>query len=376
MEFKLSETQTLLQETAQRLMRDKYSFEQRKKILAEGNGWSQALWREYAELGLLGVEISEDHGGSGGTFADLAVVLEAFGHGLSVEPFLSTVVIGAGLITAAGTPTQKADLLPKVAAGELTLALAHGEPDARFSPHAISTSAKADGDDFIINGTKAVVLGGGDADKLIVVVRTQGAVTDRDGISLLLMDRASAGVDVRGYRNADDRGAAEITFDNARVNKSALLGPLNEGLPLIETALDRANAALVCEATGAIEAVNALTLEYIKTRVQFGRPIGKFQALQHRMADMAMTAQLARSMIAVAVDFANSGDAAARAQAISASKVQIIDSGRIVGRGAIQLHGGIGMTIEYAAGHYLRRLSSVEKLFGDYDWHLTRYSQG
>ncbi|MBM3607858.1 MAG: pimeloyl-CoA dehydrogenase small subunit [Alphaproteobacteria bacterium] len=375
MEFKLTETQSLLQETALRLMREKYSFEQRKQILGSAKGWSQALWKEYAELGLLGVEIDEEFGGSSGSFGDLAVVLEAFGRGLAVEPFLSTVVIGAGLISSAGSADQKKAYLSKISEGKMTVAFALGEPGSRFAPHRISTSAKAANGGFVLNGAKAVVIGGNDADMLIAAARIAGAETAREGLSLFLIDAKTKGVDIRAYRNTDERGAAEITFEQVHAPAGALLGPPGGAADLIDAALDRANAALVCETTGAIDAVNDLTLDYIKTRVQFGRPIGKFQALQHRMADMAMTAQLARSMMALAIDYANSTDAAARAWAISAAKVQIIQSAQIAGRGAIQLHGGIGMTLEYAAGHYLRRMTAMEKMFGDYDWHLTRFSR-
>lgn len=375
MEFKLTETQQLLQDTALRLMREKYSFEQRKEILRSPGGWSKPLWKEYAELGLLGVEIGEDFGGSGGSFADVAVVLEAFGRGLAVEPFLSTVIISAGLISSAGSDAQKKAVLPKIASGEMHVAFALGEPGSRFSPYNIVTSAKADGGDVILNGKKAVVIGGNDADMLIIAARNAGETHSRDGLSLYLIDAKTKGVDIRAYRNTDERGAAEITLESVCIPSSALLGQAGAGAGLIDAALDRANAALVCEATGAIEAVNDLTLDYLKTRQQFGRPIGKFQALQHRMADMAMTAQLARSVMAIAIEYANSADTKARAWAVSAAKAQIIQSAQVAGRGAIQLHGGIGMTLEYAAGHYLRRLTAMEKMFGDYDWHLTRFSQ-
>jgi alkylation response protein AidB-like acyl-CoA dehydrogenase len=376
MEFSASETQTMLRETAERLVRDRYGFEERKKIIASDDGYSPALWREFASLGLLGVEVPEDFDGSGGGFDDIAVVLEALGQGLVVEPYLSTVVLGAGLIAAAGTTAQKQDVLPRVASGELLLALAHGEPHSRYALNYVETTARKDGTHFVIDGKKAVVLGGDSAGLLIVSARTSGKPSDPSGISLFLVERQSAGVSVRAHPNVDDRRAAEIGLESVRVSQEALLGPLDDALPLIEAAFDRGAAALCCEAVGAMGALNALTLDYLKTRDQFGRPIGKFQVLQHRMADMVMAEQQARSMLYLAIENAGEPDAAARRQAISAAKVQINKSAQVVGRGAVQLHGGIAMTMEYIAGHYFRRLTAVEKMMGDTDYHLTRFSEG
>jgi len=375
MEFSASETQTMLRETAERLVRNRYGFEERKKIIASEDGYSPALWREFANLGLLGVEVPEDFDGSGGGFDDIAVVLEALGQGLVVEPYLSTVVLGAGLIAAAGTDAQKQDVLPRVASGELLLAPAHGEPQARYALNRVETAAaRSDGDHFVIDGRKAVVLGGDSAGLLIVSARTSGKTDDATGISLFLVEREAVGVSVRAYPNVDDRRAAEIALEGVRVSQDALLGPLDGALPLIEAAFDRGAAALCCEAVGAMGALNALTLDYLKTRNQFGRPIGKFQVLQHRMADMVMAEQQARSMLYLAIENAGEADAAARRQAISAAKVQINKSGLIVGRGAVQLHGGIAMTMEYSAGHYFRRLTAIEKMMGDTDYHLERFA--
>ena len=374
MDFTPTETQTLLQDAANRLVRERYAFAERKKIIAGDGAHSQALWADFAELGLLGVEIDEDCGGSGGSFADLAVVLEAFGRGLVAEPYLSTVVIGAGLISTAASGDRRQEILCRVAAGDLKLALAHGEARARYALEHVETSARRDGGGFIIEGAKAVVLGGDSADLLLVSARTDGGVTDANGISLFVVDARAEGAHRRTYRNMDDRGAAEISFEKMSVPQSALLGPLDGALPLIEAAYDRGAAALCCEGIGAMSAVNAITLDYLKTRTQFGRPIGKFQVLQHRMADMVMAEEQARSMVYLAVDFANEKDAGVRGSFISAAKVQISHSGQIVGRGAIQLHGGIGMTNEYVAGHYLRRLTAIEKMFGDIDYHLGRFA--
>lgn len=369
MDFIDTETQTLLRDTANRLVRSKYDFEARKKHVASPQGWSSAMWKEFAELGLLGVDASEEQGGSGGTFADLAVVLESFGRGLVIEPYFSSNVLGAAVLRAAGGHD---DILSQVAAGQARLALAYAEPAGRFNAAHVATSARADGKGWRLDGHKAVVLGAQDADTIIVSARTSGQTGDARGISLFLIPRQANGVTIRPYRLMDDRNAADVILEN--VEASALAGGADNGLPLLEAALDRGTAALCCEAVGAMDAVNDLTLEYIKTRQQFGRPIGKFQVLQHRMADMMLAAQSARSMMYLAIANADNPDPQIRARTISAAKVQIGKNGTEVGRGAIQLHGGIGMTEEYVAAHYFRRLTAIEKLLGDTDFHIDRFA--
>ena len=371
MQLTLSETQSLLQDTANRLLRDRHSFEQRKKILA---GQGESLWNAFAELGLLGIEIGEECGGADGSFGDLAVVLEAMGRHLVVEPFLSTVVLGAGLIAESATGEARTSLLRPIAEGRLKVALAHGEPRARYVLSRVETRARRADGGFIIDGIKSMALGANDADQLIVSARTSGASADTGGVSLFLVDAAAVGVALRPVQMIDDRGAAEITLTSVRVPASAVLGPLDGAMAAIERAYDRGAAAVCCEAVGAMMAANETTLEYLKTRVQFGRPIGKFQALQHRMADMAMAEELARSMSFLVASAADETNPPARAHAISACKVQIAEAGRTVGHGAVQLHGGIGMTMEYVIGHYLRRIIAAEKLFGDVDHHLGRFA--
>lgn len=374
MDFNQTETQSLLRDTAAKLMRDRYEFDKRKKYLAEPQGYSHAIWKEYAQLGLLGVDASEDHGGSGGSFDDLAVVLEAFGAGLAVEPYLSSAVLAAGALRAGGDSAKQNDFLPKLASGEMKMTLACNEPAGRYNLRHVETTAKTDGKSYVLNGHKAVVLGAEDADAIIVSARTAGAATDADGISLFAVPRDTAGVTLRAYSNLDDRRAADVILEGVKLNGDALVGKSGKGLAAVEAAVDRAIAGVCCEAVGAMNAVNLITLEYLKTRNQFGRPIGKFQVLQHRMADMMMAEQTARSLMHLAIAHADNPDAAARAKAISAAKVQIGNSGNEVGRGAIQLHGGIGMTEEYIAAHYFRRLTAIEKMFGDTDFHLERFA--
>ena len=342
MQLTLSETQSMLQDTANRLLRDRHSFEQRKKILA---GQGESLWNAFAELGLLGIEIGEECGGA-----------------------------DAGLIAESATGEARTSLQRAIAEGRLKLALAHGEPRARYVLSRVETRARRADGGFIIDGSKSMALGANDADQLIVSARTSGASADTGGVSLFLVDAAAVGVALRPVQMIDDRGAAEITLTSVRVPASAVLGPLDGAMAAIERAYDRGAAAVCCEAVGAMMAANETTLEYLKTRVQFGRPIGKFQALQHRMADMAMAEELARSMSFLVASAADDADSAARAHALSAGKVQIAEAGRTVGHGAVQLHGGIGMTMEYVIGHYLRRIIAAEKLFGDVDHHLGRFA--
>ncbi|WP_224365547.1 acyl-CoA dehydrogenase family protein [Hyalangium versicolor] len=374
MDFSLTDTQRMLRDTATRLIRERYGFESRAKILASPEGISRDMWATFAELGLLGVEIPEEFGGIGGTFQDLAIVLEAFGRGMVVEPFLPTVVLGAGLLRAAGSEAQKSQWLPRVIDGTAFLAFAHGEPRSRYSLTHVTTTAQGDAQGYTLQGTKAVVLGGDSAHLLIVSARTAGAQDAQDGLSLFLVERDTPGVKIRGYPNVDGTRAAEVTLENVRVPRAALLGPEGGAFPFIQQAIDRGIAALCAEAVGNMEALNEVTLDYLKTRTQFGVPIGSFQVLQHRMVDMFIAHEQARSMAILAADRADSTDASARTQAISAAKVQIGWSGRLIGQQAIQLHGGIGTTIEYSAGHYFKRLTTIDRTFGDADFHLTRFA--
>ncbi|HEX5752027.1 MAG TPA: acyl-CoA dehydrogenase family protein [Archangium sp.] len=374
MDFSLSDTQQMLRDTAARLIRERYGFEARAKILASADGFSRELWATFAELGLLGVELAEEHGGIGGTFQDLAIVLEAFGRGMVVEPYIPTVVLGAGLLRAAGSDAQKAELLPRLAEGKLFLAFAHGEPKSRYSLTHVTTTARGGADGYTLDGAKAVVLGGDCADYLIVSARTAGKPDAQDGLSLFLVERGAPGLKIRGYPTVDGTRAAEVTLQGVRVPRSALMGPEGGAFPFIQQASDRGIAALCSEAVGNMQALNEVTLDYLKTRTQFGVPIGSFQVLQHHMVDMYIAHEQAKSMAILAAGRADSTDAPARTKAMSAAKVQIGRSGRFIGQWAIQLHGGIGTTMEYNAGHYFKRLTSIDRTFGDADFHLTRFA--
>lgn len=376
MDFSLTETQSILRDAAQRLVREEYDFETRQKLIASNRDGNRddTFWVQLAELGLLGIGIDDALGGTGGDFHDLSVVLEAFGSGLVAEPYIPTLVLGAGLICEAGSPDQKSSLLPGVVAGETKLAFAHGEFGARYDLTQVATTATADDNGYVIDGSKAVVWGGDQADVLIVSARTSGASGDAGGVSLFLVETNGAGEKKRPYPLVDDSGAADFSFDNVRVEKSALIGPEGTALPLIERAIDRAAAALCCDAVGTMTTLNEMTLDYLNTRNQFGRPIGKFQVLQHRLVDMTIAAEQAKSMAMIAANAADEDDATARIHGVSAAKAEIGKCAKIVGQGATQLHGGMGLTMEFSASHYFRRLTAFEQYFGDTDHHLERFA--
>ncbi len=375
MDFDFTEEQRLLDETVRRLVKDEYDIAKRKSYMAAPDGFSRKLWDRYAELGLLGLPFAESEGGFGGSAVEIMIVMESFGRGLVVEPYLASIVLGGGLVSLAGSAAQKQAILPQVAAGKLLLAFAHGERQSRYALADVETTATKDGSGWMLSGHKGVVLNGDSADQLIVSARSAGGSRERNGIGLFLVDAKAKGVGVRGYPTVDGLRAAEVTLDGVRVGGDAVLGVADGAYPVIEHAVDRALAALAAEAVGIMETLNAATLDYLKTRKQFGVPIGSFQALQHRMADMVVEHEQSKSMAVLAALSADLADAAERRRVISAAKVQIGRSGRFVGQQSIQLHGGIGMTDEYLAGHYFKRLTMIDQSFGDADHHLDRFAE-
>ena len=375
MDFDLTEEQSLLKDSVDRLIADRYDFESRKGFIAGPDGYSRDNWRQFAELGLLAVPFAEEHGGIGGGSVETMIVMEAFGRGIVVEPYLSTVVLGGGLLRHAASDAQKAELLPQVAAGELTLAFAQVERASRYDLLDVSTTAKKEGDGWVLNGEKGVVLHGDSADKLLVTARTGGNRRDRSGIGLFLVDAKAPGISRRGYPTQDGMRAAEITLDNVRVGPEGVLGDPSDALPVVERVVDEAIAALCAEAVGVMDRMRELTVDYMKTRKQFGMPIGSFQVLQHRAADMVVMIEQARSMAFFATMMSAADDPAERGHAVSAAKVQIGRSGRFVGQQAIQLHGGVGMTQEYSVGHYFKRMTMIDTAFGDADHHLSRVAE-
>ncbi len=372
MDFDLSEEQRLLKDSIDRLIADRYQFEQRKKYLAEPDGWSRDAWAQYAELGLLGLPFDETHGGFGGGPVETMIVMEAFGRGLVLEPYFATVVLGGGLIRRAGSAAQQTELISLITQGKLKLAFAHVERQSRWNLADVATTASPDGGSWVLNGAKGVVLHGDCADRILVTARVSGGRQDRDGIGLFLVEAAAPGVTRRGYPTQDGLRAAEISLDGA---PATAIGAPGDALPVIGQVVDEAIAALAAEAVGVMAAMQETTLDYLKTRQQFGRAIGQFQALQHRAVDMLTAVEQARSMALFAAVMAGDADATERRRAIAAAKVQIGRSGRHVGQEAIQLHGGIGMTMEYKVGHYFKRMTMIDQMFGDADQHLAELAR-
>ena len=375
MDFDLSEEQNLLKDSVDRLIADRYGFEARRGFMSEQDGFSRQNWAQLAELGLLAVPFAEEHGGIGGGPVETMIVMEAFGRGLVVEPYLATVVLGGGLVRHGGSETLKGELLPQVAAGELTLAFAQTERGSRYDLHDVSTTAKRDGDGYVVSGEKGVVLHGDTADRLLVTARSGGGRRDRHGIGLFLVDAKAPGISRRGYPTQDGMRAAEISFENVRVGPEHVLGDPEGALPIVERVVDEAIAALCAEAVGIMGAMQDTTVDYLKTRKQFGMPIGAFQALQHRAADMVVMSEQARSMTYLATMMAGVDDPAERGPAIAAAKVQIGRSARFIGQQSVQLHGGVGVTMEYRIGHYFKRLTMLDQSFGDADHHLSRLAE-
>ena len=370
MDFDLTEDQRLLNDSVARLLSDRYAFDARRGYQKSAQGFSQELWDKYAELGLLGLPFAEDYGGFGGNAVDIMMVMEAFGRNLVLEPYLATVVLGGGAIRYAGTEAQKGELLPQIVDGSLKLAFAHSEQQARYDLPDVMTTATKDGAGWVLEGAKSVVFHGDCADTLVVSARTAGDRMDKAGLTLFLVPATTPGVARRGYAMRDGTRAAEISLSGVKLGADAVLGTVGEAMGTIERVTQAGIAAMAAEAVGACEAAHNMTLEYLRTRVQFGRPIGQNQVLQHKAADMLIEVEQARSMAMLAAMMVDEPNAAERSRNISMAKVGVGQSGRFVTQAAVQLHGGIGMTEEYAVGHYFRRVMVFEHVWGDSAYHL------
>jgi alkylation response protein AidB-like acyl-CoA dehydrogenase len=375
MDFEPSDDQRLLLESVSRMLGDTYSFAQRKSYLAEPHGFSEAVWSQFAELGLLGLPFEEDYGGFGGGAQEIMLVMQAFGRVLVLEPYFPTVVLCGTAIKEASSADQKQTLLTSVADGSLKLAFAHGERQARYDLTDVITTARRQNGGWVLDGSKTVVSGGDAADKLIVSARTSGDRYDPDGLTLFLVDAGAQGLARRGYATRDETRAADISLGNVFVPDADVLGEVGQGLAIIECTVESGIAATAAETVGAMEAMNAMTVDYSKTRVQFGNPIGTYQVVQHRLADMFMTQETGRSMAMLATMSIDNPDANQRAHDIALAKVGVAQAGRYVSQSAVQMHGGIGMTEEYAVGHYFRRCMVIERLFGDPAYWLQRLAE-
>ncbi|MEL6949648.1 MAG: acyl-CoA dehydrogenase family protein [Pseudomonadota bacterium] len=371
MDFSISEDQSMLQDSVARFIQDEYDFDSRQEAAATDTGFSADRWREFAELGWTAVPFSEEDGGLDGGAVELMLLMEQFGRGLVVEPYLPCIVLAGGVLKRLATEDQKATWLADIIGGEKLAALAYAEPQARYDLNDVAVTASADGDGYVLNGHKTVVLNGGSADTLVVSARTSGERQDAEGISLFVVDASSAGIKRKAYPTVDARQAAEIHFEQVRVGADQLLGAAGEGLATLKAVIDDATIAVCAEAVGIMQVLNYKTLEYSKQRVQFGVPIASFQALQHRMVEMFMIYEQTRSLLLHAV-MTEEADAGADA-ALHALKIQIGTEGRKLGEEAVQLHGGMGVTWELDVAHYFKRLTMIDTLFGNADHHIEQY---
>jgi pimeloyl-CoA dehydrogenase small subunit len=376
MDFDLSEEQRLLKESVDGLLTDSYDFDARKKYMKEKGGWSKAVWGKLAEQGLLGLPFAEADGGFGAGAVETMIVMEALGKAMVLEPYLPTVVIAGGFLRHGASDAQKAAHIPGIIEGSKTFAFAQLEKNSRYDLSDVVTTAKKKGDGWVIDGEKFVVLNGENADTFIATARTKGSQRDKTGIGVFLVPSNAKGITKKGYPTQDGLHAADVTFTGVEVGADAAIGDPEHALPLIERVVDEARTALCAEAVGAMDESLKTTVEYLKTRKQFGVPIGSFQTLQHRAADMFVALEQARSMSMFATMAADFDNAKERATAVAAAKVQIGKSLKFVGQQSIQLHGGIGMTQEAKIGHYFKRLTMIENTFGDTDYHLRRVTEG
>lgn len=374
MDIQLTEEQELLRSSIQRFLREQYDFDERRKIVATDEGWSRKHWSAFAKLGLCAAPFQESSGGLGGGSLATMIVMREFGRHLVVEPYFETVVLAGGLIEDVGSPEQREALLPDIMDGSAIWALAWAEGRSRYDFNNVTTTARRQGDNFVLSGTKAAVMGAPWADKLIVSARTSGGPRDRAGVSLFVVDRRSANLHLQSFKTVDGRRAAELTLMDVHVPGSQLLGVEGEGVAALEACRDRAIAALCAEAVGAMSVLNSATLEYSKARKQFGVPLGTFQVLQHRMVDMFIALEESISLtqhlnLSLAAREPNGSKLA------SGAKSKVGYAARFVAEQAVQLHGGMGMSDELNVGHYFKRINSINIQFGNPAYHLMRYAQ-
>ena len=373
MDFNFTDEQNMIRDSLARLIREQYDFDTRRGVVASDAGWRPEMWAQFAELGLLMAPFSEEDGGLGGGPIDAMVVMEEFGKGIVVEPYVPTVVCAGGFLKHAGSAAQKEEYLSGLMGGEHVFAFAYAEPRGRYNLADLETTAKKDGGDYVINGHKAVVIGAPWASHLVVTARTSGDRRDAGGVSVFIVAKDADGVTTRDYPTVDGRRASEVYFENVKVPAEAAIGDVDGALPLIERVIDEATAATCAEAVGVMGVAHKMTVEYSRQRKQFGTPIGKFQVLQHRMVDMFMEHEQSISMTYMATLKLDEPEVE-RKKAVSAAKVRIGQAGRFVGQESIQIHGGMGMTEELAVGHYFKRLTLIDSEFGNVDHHMKRYT--
>lgn len=370
MNFDLNDEQQLLQDSVARFVADHGDIEQRRKLAAAEPGYSTESWKTFADLGWLALPFDEDDGGIGGGAVETMIVMEQLGKGLRLEPFVPTVVLGGGILKRTLSGEQRSDLLGRLIAGELQLALAHTELQSRWDLNDVLTRAHENGEGWHLSGTKTVVYNGQNADYLIVTARTSGKQTDQSGISLFLVPADATGLKVSGYPTVDGLRAAEVELTNT---PAQLLGELDGAWPVLETVSFEAVLALSAEALGGLEIMHQDTVQYTQERVQFDHPLAQFQTVQHRLVEMFMEYEQCKSMLYRAtLEFEQNGNAAART--IAGCKYLLGATGKFIGENAVQLHGGMGVTEELRLGHYFKRQLVIESQFGDSDFHLQRFA--
>ena len=373
MNFELSEEQKMIQQSVERFVQENYDLTNRVKISSEDPGYSQDYWTAMAELGWLGLAFSEEDGGFGGNQIDTLVLMEQFGKGLVLEPFLANIVLGGGAIKRGGTPAIKESVLPNLIEGNLQVTLAYAEEQSRFDIEDVATAAREDGNNFIINGKKSMVLNAESADKIVVVTRTNGSQVDEDGISLFLVDATSKGVERENFPTVDGLRASEITFTDVEVSSDNLIGEKDKGFSILQAVVNDAILALSAEAVGAMEVLYKDTVEYTQQREQFDHPLSDFQVLQHRMVDMFMEYEQCKSLLLRAT-METVQDPILAQRTVHALKHLIGKSGIFVGESAVQLHGGMGVTEELRIGHFFKRLLVIDSQFGNSDFHLDKFT--
>ena len=373
MDFNFTEEQTLLENMVTSFVRDNYTWEAREAIVKTEEGWKPENWNQFAELGLLGVPFAEEFGGLGGSVVDTMIVMEQFGKGLVVEPYMPSVVLAGGLISSLGSKEQVESIIPTIISGEARYAFAHSEPQSRFDLYDVKTSAVTNDGDFVLNGFKSVVFGGPIATHLIISARTSGEQRDTNGITLFLVDKTAAGLTLQNYPTIDEYRASEVVIENLKISKDMILGKLDNAYAAIDENIDRSTIAVCAEAVGILEVLKDTTIDYCKNRKQFGQAIGKNQSIQHRLVDMMIEYEQSKSILYMActADLSNPSD---RKKAVSGAKARIGKAIKYVGENAIQLHGGMGMVDEYMVSHYFKRATMLGILFGNEDYHMKRFS--
>ena len=371
MDFLFSEEQDLLRDSVRNFIKKDYEFEKRRALLQTELGFSRENWQKFVELGWTALPFAEADGGLGGKAVDSMIVLEELGKGLALEPYLPSIIFAGGIVRR-GTEEQRGRFLPGIISGETVATVAFAEPGSRFDLFHVDTTAKASGKDFVLTGKKLAVIAANGAELLIVSARTSGKTRDKSGISLFAVPTKQNGVQRVNYRTVDGLHAANIVLENVKVGSDALIGTIDQGLPILEAASNEAIIGLGAEAMGIMQVLYESTVAYTKERKQFGVPIAVFQVLQHRMVDMFMEYELAKSMVYMATMAQDAGKDVAKAAA--ALKVQLGRSGRLIGQAAIQNHGGMGMTDELAVSHYFKRMTMIDMMLGNADYHLDRYA--